>query len=96
MFMFEFNNLPLEEKHAFIFRLPAVDKGRFISYWKDDNLTVSLWDCDSFFAEIYFFEKDRKIIKIEGIELTDERVNLYIDYARKADKSGEDFLIDIA
>jgi hypothetical protein len=50
---------------------------------------ISLWDCDTFFAEMYAL--NRKVFKIEGIELDDSRIDKYIDYANEAEAKGEDF-----
>ena len=54
MFPFEFNNLDLEDKRDYIIGLPPTqnDKGRFVSYRKEGDQFISLWNCDTFFAEI--------------------------------------------
>jgi predicted helicase len=69
MFLFEFNNLDLEDKRDYINELPPTsnDKGRFVTYRKEGDMYISLWDCDTFFAEMYAL--NRKVFKIEGIEL---------------------------
>jgi hypothetical protein len=96
MFLIEFNNLPLEVKHNFIFTQPAKNKGRFISYWKNDDLTVSLWDCNTFFAEIQYSRILKRVVNIEGIELLDERINLYLDYYLEHNDDEEINLLEIA
>ena len=91
MFLFEFNNLDLEDKRDYINQLPPTsdNKGRFVTYRKEGNMYISLWDCDTFFAEMYAL--NRKVFKIEGIELGDSRIDKYIDYAKDAEAKGEDF-----
>jgi hypothetical protein len=71
--------------------LPPIsdDKGRFVTYRKEDDMYISLWDCDTFFAEMYAL--NRRIFKIEGIELDDSRIDKYIDYAKDTEAKGEDF-----
>ncbi|MBW6502331.1 MAG: hypothetical protein K0B05_13145 [Bacteroidales bacterium] len=81
MFLFEFNNLDMENKWQHIYGLKGNDHCKFVTYRKDGEQTISLWDCGSFFAELYVLNK--KILKIEGIELDSCRIDLYIDYAQK-------------
>jgi hypothetical protein len=83
MFLFEFNNLDLEDKRDYINGLPPTsnDKGRFVTYRKEGDMYISLWDCDTFFVEMYAL--NRKVLKIEGIELDDDRINLYIDWVNE-------------
>lgn len=92
----EYNGLSLDEKHNFIFAQPISSKGRFISFWKNDELTVSLWDCNSFYAEIHYSRVHKRITKIEGIELNDEKINIYIDYYLKHNNDEEYDLVEIA
>ena len=80
MYLFEFNNLSLQEKRLFIYGLQGNSPCKFISYRKEMDQTISLWDCSSFFAEMYV--KNKKAIKIEGIELDSSRLDSYIDYAK--------------
>ena len=82
MTLFEFNMMPFEEKYKFVFNDLNV---RFISYRKDKDQTISLWNCEDFFAEIYYSKTDNKIINIEGINLNSNRIDLYIDFAKKVD-----------
>jgi len=79
MLLFEFNNLDLKEKWQHIYGIESNDHCKFVTYRKDGEQTVSLWDCGSFFAELYVLNK--KILKIEGVELDGNRLDLYIDYA---------------
>ena len=95
MLVDEYNNLSIIEKHSYIFQQPE-NNSRFISYRKSDELTVSLWDCDTFFVEIYYSRKLNQLLKIEGISLFDDRINLYIDYFLKADKEEDFNIIEIA
>lgn len=82
MFLFEFNNLDLEDKRGYIFSLPPKgDKGRLIVFRDEGDMKYSLWDCDSFLAEMC--AKNGRVIKIEGVELTDDRINLYIDWVKE-------------
>jgi hypothetical protein len=91
MFLFEFNNLDLEDKRDYINQLPTTsnDKGWFVTFRKEGDMFISLWDCDTYFAEMYAL--NRKVLKIEGIELDDSRIDKYIDYAKEAEAKGEDF-----
>jgi hypothetical protein len=69
MFLFEFNNLDLEDKRAYIISLPPRgDKGRLLLFRYEGDLKYSLWDCDSFLAEMCAL--NGKVVKIEGIDLT--------------------------
>ena len=80
MYLFEFNNLDLEDKWKHIYGLEGNDYCKFVTYRKEGDCTISLRDCGSFFAEIYVLNK--KILKIDGIELDSSRLDLYIDYAK--------------
>jgi len=80
MYLFEFNNLDQEDKWQHIYGIEGDERCKFITYRKDGDQTISLWDCGSFFAEIYVLNKE--ILKIEGIELDSSRLDLYIDYAK--------------
>ena len=82
MTLIEFNMMSFEEKYKFVFNDLNV---RFISYRKDNGQTMSLWNCRDFFAEIFYSKSDDKIINIEGIDLNSNRIDLYIDFAKKAD-----------
>lgn len=96
MKLIEFNNLPLSEKYSYIFTLPSIGRGRFISFRKDGELMVSLWDLDSFFAEIYYSHKIGKVLKVEGFALTDDRINLYIDYFLEVNEKEVDLQVELA
>jgi hypothetical protein len=60
MFLFEFNNLDIEDKRDYINELPPTsnDRGRFVTYRKEGDIFISLWDCDTFFAEMYALNKE--------------------------------------
>ena len=72
----EFNSLPIQEKQKFIFGEKSV---RLISFRHHENQKSTLFDCGSFFAEIYFISKEKKITKIQGILLDDKAIDIYID-----------------
>ena len=82
MTLIEFNMMSFEEKCQFIFTDPDV---RFISYRKYKDQTISLWNCEDFFAEIFYSKSDNKILNIEGIDLNSNRIDLYINFAKKVD-----------
>jgi hypothetical protein len=72
----EFNNLPVHEKQNYIFGERSV---RLISFRHHEGQKSTLFDCGSFFAEIYFHPKEKKITKIHGIKLDDKAIDIYID-----------------
>jgi hypothetical protein len=72
----EFNSLPVQEKQKFIFDEKSV---RLISFRHHENQKSTLFDCGSFFAEIYFVSQEKKITKIQGIKLDDKAIDVYID-----------------
>ena len=76
MFLFEFNNLDLEDKYNFVWR---VREGVHLSCFREEgDYKYVLFDCGSFFAESCVL--NGKTITVEGIELTDDRINLYLDW----------------
>ena len=84
MTKFGFNNMTLSEKHDFLFINRGDNYVKFISYRKEVDLAVSLWDCGDFFAEVYATKKNKYPVKIEAIDLYDSRIDLYIDFATLA------------
>jgi hypothetical protein len=72
----EFNSLPFQDKQKFIFGEKSV---RLISFRHHEDQKSTLFDCGSFFAEIYFLSKEKKITKIHGIKLDDKTIDIYID-----------------
>jgi hypothetical protein len=72
----EFNSLPIQDKQKFIFSEKSV---RLISFRHHEDQKSTLFDCGSFFAEIYFLAKEKKITKIHGIKLDDKTIDIYID-----------------
>jgi hypothetical protein len=62
MYLFEFNNLDLEDKRAYIFSLPRENKDRFVAFRYEGDLKFSLWNCDSFFAEMSAL--NGKVVKV--------------------------------
>jgi hypothetical protein len=72
----EFNGLPIQDKQKFIFNEKSV---RLISFRHHENQKSTLFDCGSFFAEIYFLPEEKKITKIHGIKLDDKTIDVYID-----------------
>jgi len=95
MLLEEFNNLSLVDKHCFIFNKPLKNISRFISYRKAGEMTISLWNCDSFFAEIHYSRRQKRVLKVKGINLYDDKINLYIDYYLQHRKSKESYLVEI-
>jgi hypothetical protein len=78
MMLIEFNNLDLEEKYDFVWQ--SLDCS-FNCYRVDGDLNYMLFDCGTFYAESCV--QAGKTIKIEGFELNDDRVNLYIDWVNE-------------
>lgn len=78
MTLFEYNNMDLKDRHAFIFGLRGDHPVRFSCLRDDGDSKYSLWDCGEFYVEMCAI--NGKVIKAEGIELTDDRINLYIDW----------------
>jgi hypothetical protein len=72
----QFNSLSLQEKRSYIFNEKAV---RLISFRYCTNEKSTLFDCGSFFAEIFFRSQERKITRIHGIRLEDDVIDVYID-----------------
>jgi hypothetical protein len=95
MLLEEFNNLSRVDKHCFIFNQPLINISRFISFRKEGEMTISLWNCDSFFAEIHYSRQLKRVLKVEGINLYDDKINLYIDYYLQHRKSEESYLVEI-
>jgi len=81
MFLFEFNNLDLEDKRAFLFGRDRDNNIRFSCIRDDGDYKYTLWNCGDFFVEMCAL--NGKLVKIEGFELTDDRINLYIDWVRE-------------
>lgn len=48
---------------------------------EEGDYKYALFDCGSFFAESCVL--NGKTVKIEGFELTDDRLNLYLDWIEK-------------
>lgn len=76
MTLTEFNILAFNEKHEFVYGNKNV---RLISFREYYNQKVTLFDCGSFFAEVYYFPVENKILRIEGIGLDDKKLDIYID-----------------
>jgi hypothetical protein len=78
MYLYEFNNLDLEDKYDFIWR----SDGAGLKCFRDDgDYRYILFDCGTFLAEKCLLKG--KVIKIEGFELTDIRVNHYIRWVEE-------------
>lgn len=76
MTLYEFNNLDLEDKYDFVWR---TRDGVSLNCFRDDGeYKYVLFDCGSFFAESCVLKG--KTLKIEGFDLKDDRINLYIDW----------------
>jgi hypothetical protein len=81
MTLAEFNILPIEEKHNHVFGNKDV---RLITFREYYNQKVTLWDCGTFFAEMYYFPEENKILRIEGFGQDDKRIDAYINFMNKA------------
>ena len=78
MYLFEFNNLDLDDRYNYVW--DKRDEGvRFKTFRDEGDCRYVLFDCVNFFAEQCI--RNGKVISIEGFELTDDRLNLYIDFA---------------
>jgi len=92
----EFNKLPLDDKYSIIFDYPGILKDRLFAYYRDSDWTVSLWNCDSFFAEMHYSFQHKRVLKFEGIILNEDRINLYLDYFIQHRRTEEYYLVEIA
>jgi hypothetical protein len=92
----EFNKLPIDDKYSIILDCPGILKDRLIAYYRDSDWTVSLWNCDSFFAEIHYSIQQKRVLKFEGIDLVEDRINIYLDYFLQHRRSEEYYLVEIA
>jgi hypothetical protein len=77
MYLFEFNNLDLDIKYNFVWGSREEGVG-FKCFRDEGDYRYVLFDCGSFFAEQCILNGE--VISIEGFELTDDRLNLYIDF----------------
>ena len=77
MYIFEFNNLDLDDRYNYVWG--AREGVRFKSFRDEGEYRFVLFDCGTFFAEQCIL--NCKVISIEGFEITDDRINLYIDFA---------------
>jgi len=73
--------MTVDEKYDFLFSGRGDKQIRFITYRKENDQTISLYDCGDIFIEMYALKNDKKPFKIEAIDLYDNRIDLYIDYA---------------
>jgi hypothetical protein len=78
MTVYEYNHMDFEDRHHFLFGASRDINVKFISFRDVDDKKYSLWDCGDFFIEMCAINE--KTISFEGIELTDNRINLYIDW----------------
>jgi hypothetical protein len=81
MNIYEYNNPDLEDRRNFLFGNRGNNYVRFNSFRDEGDYKYSLWDCGNFFVEMC--ARNGKVIKVEGIELTDDRINLYIDWVNE-------------
>ena len=76
MFLFEFNNLDLEDKYNFVWRVrEGVNLNCFL---EDGDYKYVLFDCETFFAEACV--SNGKNLKVKGFEPSDYRINLYLNW----------------
>lgn len=76
MHLAQFNKLTLEQKGEYTFKSIEVSFLAYRSYYKHK---VSLYSCDNFFIEVYYFPAENRITKIEGIDYESKNVDLYIN-----------------
>lgn len=84
MTLLEFNKLSIDKKHEYLISSKDV---RFLTFREYYNQKVSLWDCGGFFAEMYYFPVENKILRIEAFGHNDKRVDTYINYMNLNKKS---------
>ena len=82
MFLYEFNHMDLDDRYKCIYPGKSDSQRKFVSFRTDTDYVYTLWDFGDFFVEMKCSKSDKKVISIEGIELIDERINLYIDFAK--------------
>lgn len=70
----DFDKLDIKTKG----QLVLLEEGRFISLRKYYNQSLVLYDMGDFFAEVWYEPESNKINKIESIEPSDKKIDLYI------------------
>jgi len=78
MYLHEFNNLDIDDRYYYLW-VDREEGVKFKSFRVDDDCRFVLFDYVNFFVEQCM--QNGKIISIKGFELTDDRLNLYIDFA---------------
>jgi hypothetical protein len=78
--LIEFSNLSPRERWKYIFTSKEASFNSFREYY---NQKVTLWDCGTFFTEVYYLPADNTYTKIEGFEPDDRRLDIYIDCMNK-------------
>jgi len=73
-----FNNLDFTEKGLIVFGEGA----SFVGFRYYYNQKLVLYDCGSFFAEVYYSPEGNEITKIDGFAEDDKRLDLYIDFMK--------------
>jgi hypothetical protein len=84
MTLSQFNKLSLDEKGEYTFK--SLDSS-FVAARKYYGQKVSLYACESFFIEVYFFPVENRILKIEGIEDSHKNIDLYIKKMNNGQKA---------
>jgi hypothetical protein len=86
MTLFEFNNLDIQDKHSVLFGNTGLDV-KLIAFRDENEKKYSLWYCESFYIELCAI--NGKVSSIIGIEPTDDKIDLYIDFLNEIEKQSE-------
>lgn len=70
-----FNRLQLDDKGEYTFKSIEVT---FLTHRDYYGHKVSLYSCENFFIEVYYFPPENRITRIEGIPAEHKNVDLYI------------------
>lgn len=77
MTLVEFLEMDIQERYRYLF---GSSNAGFKCFRDDDDYKYSLWDCGTFYVEIQCRKTDRKVTRVDGLALEDDRINLYLDY----------------
>ena len=84
MTAFEFNQMDEGDRYNYNYGQRGNNYVKFICFRKEKDYTYFLWDCKYFFVEMCHSCVGKNVISIHGLELADDRINYYIDFAKKA------------
>ncbi len=79
MTLYQFNVLSEDEKAAVLWR-----KGDFVGERKENNFSISLYQVQSFYVEVFYSGKENKISRLRSFSSTDQLE----PYLRKINISG--------